>query len=88
MDEPDPDKVKTKDDFIQFLKDLDENFEKDQKKYKGEPYGGNSEWEHWYAGDYLEAIAACLENKEEQYKTKTLSWKDLANIILMGKYYE
>lgn len=88
MEEPNPSKVKTREDFIQFLKDMDKNFDEDQKKYENQPYGGNSEWEHWYAGDYLEAISGCLEDTGKYSKSKQLTWKDLAEIIMMGKYYE
>ena len=79
--------VKNRDDFILFLQGLSENFKEDFKQNKNKITGGNSEWAHWYVGDFLEAIAAWLEDSKK-YKKKSLSWKDFANIVESGRFYE
>ena len=79
--------VKNREDFILFLHYLSEDFKKDFKQNKNKTMGGNSEWAHWYVGDFLEAIAAWLEDSEK-YKKDSLNWKDLANIFESGKFYE
>ena len=80
-------RVKNREDFILFLQNLSKNFEVDFKQNKNKITGGNSEWAHWYVGDFLGAIAAWLEDSEK-YKKNSLSWKDLASIVESGKIYE
>jgi len=80
--------VKNREDFIKFLRELDKDFQKDYQKNKDKPYGGDSKWENWFAGNYLEAISGWLDDTKAFSDVKTLQWKDLAKIIESGKYYE
>ena len=69
------------------MEGLSIDFKEDLKKNKNKIDGGDSEWAHWYVGDFLEAMAAWLKDSEE-FKNSSLSWKDLADIIESGKFYE
>ncbi|MCX6750381.1 MAG: hypothetical protein NTZ83_02905 [Candidatus Pacearchaeota archaeon] len=80
--------VKTREDFIQFLKELDKDFENFMKENEGKSeYKMGSEWQNLYVGHFLEAISAWLEDSGK-HKQKTLTWNDFADIIISGKYYE
>ena len=80
--------VETKEDFIKFLKFLEKDFQKDYEANKNKPYGGSGEWQNWFVGNYLESIAAWLEDSGKYNNQKSIDWKDLAKIIESGKYYE
>lgn len=80
--------VKTREDFIKFLKELDKDFENFMKENEGKSeYEMGSEWQNIYVGHFLEAIAVWLESLGK-YKKKTLTWNDFADIIESGKFYE
>jgi len=69
------DQVKTKEDFIGFIKVLRKNFQFNQR-----------EWETIILGDYLESIVAWL-NDNNTLPNKT-NWEVFATIFLLGKDYE
>lgn len=79
--------VKNREDFILFLKDFDKEFQENIKQNKNKFLGGTSKWDNWSAGNFLESIAAWLEDSGK-YKKKSLNWRDLANILESGKIYE
>ena len=81
--------VKTREDFIQFLNELKRDFNKFYEKNKDKSeLEMSTEWQNILVGHYLEAIARCLNDSNNLKNVKKLSWSDLANIIMSGKYYE
>lgn len=82
------DSVKTREDFIKFLKYLEKDFQKDYDANKDKPFGGNGSWQNWTIGHYVESISAWMNDKGEFKSKKNLDWKDLAKIFEAGKYYE
>ncbi len=79
--------VKNRDDFIKFLIFLEKDFQADYAA-KNKSDGGAGHWESHTVGDYLESVAAWLEDNKEFKSKKQLDWKDLAKIIEAGKHYE
>mgnify|MGYP001592546492 CR=1 FL=1 len=80
--------IRTREDFILFLRELDKDFKKFIKKNDGNnKYKMEGTWENIYIGDFLESIASWMEDSKK-YKKQNLSWKDLADIIESGKFYE
>ena len=85
--------VKTREDFILFLKELKKDFDAYWERNKDKHWlqtetGG---WQQYTIGGFLDVIAAWLETSKvtEKHKQKNeLSWQDLAEIIYIGKIYE
>ncbi len=78
--------------FVAFLKVLSEEegetqklLSKNPEKYK---YSSVLGWENGGISNYLDAIAACLEDGEWFKHSTKLDWKELAEIFYMGKIYE
>lgn len=79
------DLVKTKKDFVTFLKDLGQDFIKN-----------HDDWENWTIDQYLESISACVEAirkgcstyEEVDIDWDKLDYRALAFIFSVGKYYE
>ena len=75
--------VKTKEDFLDFINDLGKDFKVN-----------NDEWQNTSITAYLESLAACLEvdhnmwKEKEEYNNEKISWARVADLFLMGKYYE
>ena len=79
------DKVKTRDDFIAFIKNLLRNLQEHPE-----------EWQNISLEDYLESVAAWVEDMSDIYyrnigkpiPKKHLTWKYLAEVLYAGKIYE
>jgi len=78
MIEEDWKNISSKKDFTDFLKFLSED---SQKK--------KDEWENWTIADYLESIAACVNDSSSfDSSNEAIDWRFTARIFLCGKYYE
>jgi hypothetical protein len=53
VEPPDPDEVASREDFIAFALAMSRHFEIHHK---------DDDWQHWYIGDYLEALGRWLED--------------------------
>lgn len=76
--------VKDKKDFIKFLRLLSEDF-----------IVKNKEWENITISDYLESIAAWVEDNDSFFREKKneehlaeLDWNSVAAIFFSGRFYE
>lgn len=76
-------KIKTRKDFISFLRDLKKDYTENQ-----------SSWENKDIETFLEAIASWIEDMDGFYINQGLpvpekpDWKILADIFMGGKLYE
>ena len=87
MEPPDPEAVTSLDDFIAFVGALAGHFEAERE---------GDDWQHWYIGDYLDAMAHWLRADHPQMPGETLSeiyreaptWRGVANILDAARVYE
>lgn len=76
-------KVKTREDFVEFLQKLSEDFDRD-----------NSDWANRSIDSYLEAISAYCESYDvipelpSSWKPSDVNWGFCANLMWIGKIYE
>lgn len=69
--------INSKEDFLLFLKEFYKDFENNKE-----------EWENISAGDYIESIYAWLVDSSFVLEEKKISFNDLKEIFISGKYYE
>lgn len=85
-------KVTDRQSFIDFLRILSEEESSAREMLTADPNGHKYStvlgWENEGIADYLNAIAACLEDGRWYSDTDRLEWKDLAEIFYFGKIYE
>jgi len=76
-------KVKTKEDFTDFLKALSKDFDENE-----------NQWENINIRDYLESIAAWIKDWDDRPLSlgrpipKDMDWQMIAFMFAAGKYYE
>ncbi len=71
-------KIDSKQDFINFLKELRTDLKENQ-----------GEWENLKLEDYLEAMEAFVtDSDEKKFDDKLSKWRIFANILYGGKIYE
>lgn len=69
--------IYSKEDFLAFLDELHRDFSDNQE-----------EWENTSAGDYIESIHSWLKDSNFSLEEKKISFNDLKEIFISGKYYE
>lgn len=88
MEPPDPDGIASREDFIAFVNALSRHFE---LHHEGD------DWQHWYIGDYLEALAAWLENgpphlMQDEWRDEIdrdrPTWRGVAIMLDAARVYE
>jgi hypothetical protein len=89
MDPPDPDAVTTLPEFMSYLEDLAQHFERERE---------GDDWQHWEIGDYLEAMAAWLRatpvladaraEREREIEQERPTWRGVANLFDAARVYE
>ena len=85
-----PDTIKNEKDFIDFIRNLSIEKEKDDNDLKknSDPYAiSNYGWENNTIVMFLEAITAGYEDRIKGKKYDNI-WTKIANIIYLGKVYE
>lgn len=69
--------IYSREDFLDFLNWLHIDFLENQR-----------EWKNISAGDYIESIYSWLKDSRFPLKEKGISFNDLKEIFISGKYYE
>ena len=83
-------KINTKEDFIEFAKQLRDDKVDEEEKEKlnpSSPYDkGKNGWENNSIPDFLDSIIAFGEDSDSI--NQKASWKDFALLLFAGKFYE
>jgi hypothetical protein len=75
--------TKTRDEFINFLKELQKDFQSNQDS-----------WENKTIDSYFQALAAWTKDSDGYYKNQgqpipeNVNWKAVAEMLLAAKFYE
>jgi|APSaa5957512622_1039677.scaffolds.fasta_scaffold58810_1 hypothetical protein len=86
----DAEDVKSREDFILFLKKLYADFSHwiDSSKSDNPLMFDNSRWANKFTGDFLESMSAWIEDSNYGEGKKTLNWREIAEIFDASRIYE
>lgn len=89
MELPEIERVESLSDLIDFLESLSRHFEQGRR---------GDDWQHWYVGDYLEAMAAWLratpalahvrDEKRAHIEGERPTWRGVAIMFDAARVYE
>lgn len=89
--DPDPNRVNSKESFLEFIEDLRADWEASQeaeRKNPSPPYGPKARyWENPELGSFLEAMHAWVEDMGDRLPSDA-DWETFARMFIAGKGYE